>query len=159
MTFTDGVKPRGHGVVDAEHHPHPLPFGKGLRQFAEADGGRGIADPVEGLKEREVGQFAFAVDGGDERDAEHGKRIRPQQDECRAAHLPHDEIDDFVHQRRSVAASMTTSVTETRFGDERACGEGDDGRHRAGFEQGDAEGPGEDGAEQLHVGNEAGRQH
>ena len=159
--LTDGVEPRRHRVIDTERHPHPLPLGKRLRHLAVADGGRGIADPVKGLKEGEIRRLALAIYRWNQRDAEHGDGVGDKQYQRRTAHLPQDEINDFVHCASAAQGGGFDDDQHHRdnIGDERAGGERDDSRHRAGFEQRDGKRPGADSAEKLDIGDEAGSKH
>ena len=84
----DRIRPANHRQVDAENDPQPLRFRKGVGNFSKADGGRGITDEVEGVKETHPGRLAFGVDAGDQRQAQHRDRVDQDERDQRRPHPP-----------------------------------------------------------------------
>jgi len=105
----DGVGPGNHGQVDADGYPQALGVGEGVRDFAEADGRRRVADEVEGVEEAERrGRQPFGGDAGNQRQADHRDAVDDDQDDDRRPHAPEDEEEGAVEHagsRLSGAAS------------------------------------------------------
>ena len=94
---TDRVEPDRDRREHAEGDPDSLCIRKGVRQFAETDGGRHVADEIEGMEEARRNRVAGRVLRGNQHHTRHRHRVGPDQDQERRAHPPHDEVDDVVH--------------------------------------------------------------
>ncbi|KFB68566.1 MAG: hypothetical protein CAPSK01_001962 [Candidatus Accumulibacter vicinus] len=105
----DRVRPADDREVDRRRHPHPLGIGKGVRQLAETDRRRRVADEVEGVEEAHRRRRpAFGVDPGHQRQAERRHRVDDDQDDQRRAHAPQGEKQDAgVHRGAAVSAAAS----------------------------------------------------
>ena len=62
----DRIGPADHRQVDTENHPQPLRLGEGVGNFAETDGGRGVAHEVEGVQEAHPDGRTVGIRAGDQ---------------------------------------------------------------------------------------------
>jgi hypothetical protein len=104
----DRVRPADDGQVNGNDHPEPLRIREGARDFAEADGGRRVADEVEGMEEaHRRRRLAVGVHAGNQGQAQDRDRVDGDQDDQRHPHAPQDLEEDAVHALSRVSGASS----------------------------------------------------
>ena len=91
------IGPGHHAQVDADDRPGALRIGERMRQFAEADRRRRIADEIERVEKTDTDDIAVFVDAGDQHQPPYRHRIGNDQDDQRPPQPPQDDEKNLVH--------------------------------------------------------------
>lgn len=94
----NAVEPDDDGEVDGDDAPRPLGVAERRGDFAEAYGGGGVADEIEGMEKIHGRRRPpFGIHAWDQRHAQNGNGITDDQKDQRRTHAPQDQKQGAVH--------------------------------------------------------------